>query len=128
MAISKIVYHPISIIALTIVAIIFFLQLDKSGKKTQNSAENIRVLEGEVGTISGEIINLEDNINQADSQEFKEKVVRNELLLQKPGEYVLIIPEIEESEAQADCISKDCGGSFEGEGQSPVSAWMELIF
>lgn len=121
MTITKLLNHPVVILALTIVAITFFLSLNKSGKKTQNSTENIRVLEYEVGQILEEIIDLEEKIEETESEQFKEKVVRNELLMQKPGEYVLQIQEPEEKAGFQTNINNTL------ESISPTQSWIELI-
>ncbi len=128
MTITKILYHPITILALTIGAIMFFFSLDKSGKKTQNSSENIRVLEYEVNQISKEIIELEEKMEKVGSEQFQEKVVRNELLLQKPGEYVLQIAEIDEKSKKADCTTEECQNKSNNTDKKPLFAWRELLF
>lgn len=122
MTTTRILNHPITILVLTIVAITFFLSLNKSSKKKQNSSENIRVLEYEVNQISEEIIELEENITETESIQFKEKVVRNELLLQKEGEYVLQIAENKEednSQISNDSTLKDV---------NPINRWFELLY
>ena len=122
MTITKILYHPIIILVLTIGAIMFFFSLDKSGKKTQNSSENIRVLEYEVGQISKEVIELEEKIEVVESGQFKEKVVRNELLLQKPGEYVLQIANTDvENESKSN-------QQLNTHLTKPIDNWFSLIF
>lgn len=126
MTITKILYHPIIILVLTIGAIMFFFSLDKSGKKTQNSSENIRILEYEVGQISKEVIELEEKIEVVESGQFKEKVVRNELLLQKPGEYVLQIAENNE-QITDNCTLSECD-SIKPAKEKPLEAWVSLFF
>ncbi len=123
MTITKILYHPIIILVLTIGAIMFFFSLDKSGKKIQNSSENIKILEYEVGQISNEIIELEEKIEVVESEQFKEKVVRNELLLQKPGEYVLQI-------ANTDTVKSESEGDqkLNTLPPNPIDNWFSLIF
>jgi cell division protein FtsB len=127
MTISKILNHPVVILALSIVAIIFFFSLDKSSKKTQSSAENIRILEYEVGQISNDIMDLEEEITYSESDEFREKVLRNELLLQKPGEYVLLIAESKDQKAE-DCLDADCQNANQATVESPIQAWQKLLF
>jgi cell division protein FtsB len=127
MTISKILNHPVVILALSIVAIIFFFSLDKSSKKTQSSAENIRILEYEVGQISNDIMDLEEEITYSESDEFREKVLRNELLLQKPGEYVLLIAESKEEKAE-DCLDADCQNANQTKVESPIQAWQKLLY
>ena len=121
-------YHPITVLALTIGAIMFFFSLDKSSKKTQNSSENIRALEHEVHQISKEIIELEEKKDLVESEQFREKIIRNELLQQKPGEYVLQVPDIEEIPNKTDCTEKICEKQNENDIKPPFQAWKELLF
>lgn len=131
MTITKILYHPIIVLTITVVAIMFFFSLDKSGKKSQNSSENIRILEYEVEQISSDIIELEEKIDLVKSDQFKEKVVRNELLLQKPGEYILQIADAENGSEQVDCIQTNldnCQNDKQSIKKSPLLSWKELLF
>ena len=128
MAITKILYHPLTILGLTILAVMFFFSLDKSGKKTQNSSENIKVLEHEITQISQEVLTLEEKIAQTDSPEFKEKVVRNELLLQKPGEYILQIAENNQENDAESCDNEDCEPELNQAQTAPIFAWRDLLF
>ena len=128
MTITKIVYHPIAILTITIVSILFFVSLDKSSKKTQSSSENIRVLENDVNKISNEIIILEEKIEETQTEQFKEKVLRNELLLQKPGEYILQIPENSSNEQEDTCLNTNCNKLTNPQRISALSAWVELLF
>jgi cell division protein FtsB len=128
MTTTKIFNHPFVIIALTIVSIAFFLSLDKSGNKTQKSSENISVLEYEVNQISNEVIDLEAKIEETESEQFREKVVRNELLLQKEGEYVLQIAENEISNEENECDEENCANLDLKELQSNFDKWKTLIF
>lgn len=122
MTITKLLYHPVTVLSLTIVAIMFFFSLDKSSKKTQISSENIRVLEYEVNQISQEVIQLEEKIEDSESLQFKEKVVRNELLLQKPGEYILQISN-QITENISDQENKNLI-----QNESNIKKWQNLIF
>ena len=123
MAIRNILYHPISIVIITILAILFYISLEQSSKKTEQSAQQIEILESEVNQLSDKIISLEEKIVLADSDEFKEKVVRNELLLQKEGEYILQIPESADSENK-NCTNSDCEID---QKQPPIALWTELL-
>lgn len=128
MTIRSVVYHPIFILIVTVIAIMFFFSLDKSGKKTQKSAENIRILEYEVNQISNDIINLEEKIENTQTEQFKEKVVRNELLMQKPGEYVMQINQVDEDLGENGCDSSDCQENVNNSKTSNFSAWRDLLF
>jgi hypothetical protein len=122
MTIHKLLYHPVTLLFVTIIAITFFFSLDKSAKKTLSSTENIRVLEHEINHVSDEVILLEEKILQTESLQFQEKVVRNELLLQKEGEYILQIPDTAINNEE---ICENCN---ENEDSSPLSSWKNILF
>lgn len=127
MTITRILNHPITILLLTIAAITFFFSLDKSGKKTQDSSQNIQILEEQVSQLSNEVIELEEKVLESESQQFQEKVVRNELLMQKPGEYVLQITS-ETEDVEENCETNDCKINADESQKSAISAWIELLF
>ena len=123
MTITKLLYHPITIFVLTILIVSFFFSLDKSSKKMQSSSANIHILEHEVEQISNEVIELEEKINRTTSLQFKEKVVRDELLLQKEGEFIIQIPDFIGENTDNTCIN-DCSNTIIN---SPIFAWKELL-
>lgn len=130
MTIAKLLYHPIVILTITILGIIFYFSLDTSSKQTQKSSENIAVLEHEINQISQDIINLEEKIEYTQSDEFREKVIRNELLLQKEGEYVLQIQDeaIKNTEENCGINCPECPECRENNSAiTPLQAWKELI-
>lgn len=116
----KIIYHPFIIIIFTVISIVFFLSLEKSSQKTEISSKNIEVLEQEIYEMSTQASELDEKIINADSEIFKEKVIRNELLLQKPGEKVIQISSFEgqKSGNESEVI----------ETQKPLDAWLDLLF
>ena len=89
----------------------------------ESSSNNIRILEHEISQISNEVIELEEKINKTTSLQFKEKVVRNELLLQKDGEYVLQIPTSSEENNKDECENNCLNNTI----NSPILAWRELL-
>jgi len=128
MTIAKLIYHPITILVITIVAIAFFFSLDKSSRKTQSSNENIKILEYEVNQVSSEIVSLEEKIEDTQSDQFKEKIIRNELLLQKPGEYILQIAESDQIKDENSCENGSCEKIINKDNKSTFSAWRDLLF
>lgn len=115
---TKIIYHPFIAFITTVVAVVFFVSLDKSSQKTELSAKNIEILEGDVQEMSSDVIKLEEEIIRTDSEIFKEKVIRNELLLQKPGEYIIRLPDLGDGETAKLVDSKK---------SEPMAEWMKLI-
>ena len=114
----KIIYHPFIVFIITIVGIIFFISLDKSSQKTDISNKNIEILEKEVNDISRQASELEERIIETESEAYKEKVIRNELLLQKPGEKVIQLPNLNNEEIE---------GPITSEKSKPIEEWLKLI-
>lgn len=122
MTIRKLLYHPVTVAFITVLAVAFYFSLDKSAQKTQSSTQNIRVLEHEIDHASKEVILLEEKIQQTESLQFQEKVVRNELLLQKEGEIVLQIPTPVENNFD------NCEGCSTSESTTPLDSWRSILF
>jgi len=116
---SKIIFNPISFIGITIISIIFSISLYKSAKKTSYSAENLKKLEQEVLKTKTEVEALEVAIEESRQPFAKEKIIRNELLMKKPGEYVIQIPD--ELVAKTQSIA-------EVKILSPWEEWQKLLF
>lgn len=95
---SSLLKHPVTVILITIIALFYYLSLDKSARKAETSSEAVSQLEGEVSLVEGEVLALKQQLESVNQPISQEKAVRNELLLQKPGEYVLQVPTIEVSE------------------------------
>lgn len=115
---TKLVYHPVVVLIISIVAAMFIISLNKTARKTEISSENIKSLENEVHQMSNELIDLENNLIETESDEYKEKIIRNELLLQKPGEKVIQMQNIENS------------NNFEQKSEEenkPINQWLKLL-
>ncbi|MFZ5376537.1 MAG: FtsB family cell division protein [Patescibacteria group bacterium] len=113
----KILTNPFVILAITLLAITFFLSLQKSAKQATYSKQSIEQLEAEVQEL--EKIRDEDKkkLELADKPIAKEKIIRNELLMQKPGEYVVQIA------VETETTAKELSPT----PRPPIQAWMELL-
>lgn len=92
-------YHPVIVVIVSILCLLFYLSLDRSAQKAATSSETVEVLEEEIKTIDGNVAVLESQLELANHPVSQEKVIRNELLLQKPGEYIVQLPEVSVSES-----------------------------
>jgi len=68
--------------------------------------------------MSNEIMKTEEKIIETDSDIFKEKIIRNELLLQKPGEYIIQLPNIN---------NKKTSEKINFDENEPIGEWIELM-
>lgn len=110
--------HPAVALLITIFAVLYYLSLDSSAQKAAVSSETVGELEQEVDQISNEVAVLEKKLETANHPITQEKVVRNELLLQKSGEYVLQLPPIAVTETTASKVEK----------KTPWQEWKEVLF
>lgn len=90
---TKLVFSPIFLAALTIISIIFSISLHKSAQKTRYSTQNLQNLEAETAKIKQEVSLLEESIQEAQEPFSQEKIIRDELLMKKSGEYIVQIPD-----------------------------------
>ena len=116
---SKLIFNPITFLGITIISIIFSISLYKSAKRTSYSAENIKSIEEEVLKTEAEVLALEIAIEESQQPFIEEKIIRNELLMKKPGEYVIQIPNelIEQTQT-----------TIEIKTLSPWEEWQQLLF
>jgi cell division protein FtsB len=94
---SRLFFNPISFILVTVVCLLFSISLYKSAKRTSESAQDLAVLEKDIETMEQQLQGLREKEHQAEQPFTKEEIIRNELLMQKPGEYVVQIPETMEN-------------------------------
>lgn len=90
---TRLVYNPFFFTALTILSVIFSISLHKSAQKTRYSAQNLQNLELEVKKIEQDISLLDASLEEANQPFAQEKIIRDELLMKKEGEYVVQIPD-----------------------------------
>ena len=107
----------VKVIALGFV-ILFVISLQKTAQKSNVATQNVRLLEESNQLLIDQIEQEEAALESANSDLSKEKILRNELLLQKPGEYVIQIPDEVIIEQQ----------SGEVQEQTPWEEWRKILF
>ncbi len=115
---KSLIFHPFSSIIITIVVFFISFSLYQSKKEISNSTQVLTDLKQEIYQISDDVYSLEGQINQAKTPFAKEKIARDELLMQKDGEIIIQLPTIEETNNQQPTTSN----------QTPWEAWRELLF
>lgn len=88
---SKIIYHPLSLLFLTIISVIFSLSLMKTTKRAKGSAEKFTSAQKIVDQREQEVDKIQDSFENSQQVLNQEKMIRNELLRKKAGEYVVQI-------------------------------------
>lgn len=85
-------FHPLTVIICTIVITWLYGSLLRTEQNMRTSSETVGVLDQEVSQIASEVSELESRLATAQSPAAQEERIRNELLLKKPGEYVIQLP------------------------------------
>ena len=95
----KLFFNPVSLIVITLLTTAFWFSLYKTSTRIRNSAESIAGVEQEINALSESVSDKKIRLDIAKQPLAKEKIARNELLLQKPGEFVLRLPEVDKAQA-----------------------------
>jgi cell division protein FtsB len=111
--------HPLVIAAITFAGLIFSYSLTANLHKTRTSTEHLGVLEQEITEKASQVSELEQQAERAKSAEAQEKIIRDELLMQKPGETLVQLPEINRSDLPLPSPSPS---------PTPWEEWRELLF
>ena len=117
---KQLLFHPLTVIVITIISIVITISLFANAKEINSSNNAIKILEDRVKIEKEKVNQLELKLDQA-SQEFtQEKIIRDELLLQKPGEYIVQISKnpVTDKQEQQPTI----------EAKTPWQEWWGLIF
>lgn len=86
--------HPLALLAFTLFSGLFSLSLYSSWRKNQASGGQVATLEQQVTQMTQELTALEKQLDIASSSASQEKIIRDQLLMQKPGERVMQIPDV----------------------------------
>ncbi len=119
---SQLIYHPVVLIGLTLASLLFFLSLLKTTQQTQYSAQNIKKMQEKVAQTEAEVEDIQLSLDKARQPLSQEKIIRNELLMQKPGEYVV---QISDESLKHDSKQKT---ETKTQGKTPWESWQELLF
>jgi hypothetical protein len=109
--------HPLVALIITLAVIVFYISLVKTERSIKSSTALLDVLQSEVREKQISLADLEAKLQQATSSANQEKIVRDQLLLQKPGEYIVQIPPLEEKVSPVERVVK----------KSPRQEWWELL-
>ena len=106
------IQSPIFAVFVTVVSIFLLLSLLQTDAKLEETAGIRDSLREEVEELRDEVAHIQIETQIATSSATQEKVIRNELLLQKPGEYIVQLPSMESiDEARAKNLQSQNNGS-----------------
>lgn len=89
---KSVLYHPLVILIVSGVSLLFYFSLIKSDQKLIKTKETVATLNQEVTQLENQAKELQEKVEYASSSAAREKILRDELLMQKPGEYILQLP------------------------------------
>lgn len=117
---AKPLEHPLVIILITGLFLVLFTSLRRTSDKTAQSTEEISSLEKEAYTLSKEVQTLQEELEYSKSQEYKEKIIRDQLLLKKENEYIVQLAVPEETVKDPDINPETTSTNQE--------KWLEILF
>ncbi len=94
---KKLFLNPITAGIITLFSLLFCISLYQTIQEIKLAGQETKKTQKEIEDLSSDIMSLEEEIEIAKSDEFQEKLVRDELLMQKEGEYILKLPDLEEA-------------------------------
>ncbi len=110
----NILKNPLALIFFTVITVIFYISLSKTQQKSLITLEKIETIQQENNTLEDKNKDLEEKLQHVDTEE----IIRNEFLMQKPGEYVVKVPALPE-EKNASSREKE---------RAPIEKWRDLLF
>lgn len=117
---AKPLEHPLVIILITGLFLVLFMSLRKTSGRTEQSTQEISALEKEAYNLSKEVQTLQEELEYSKSQEYKEKIIRDQLLLKKENEYIVQLAVPEETVKDTDINQQKAQGNQE--------KWLEILF
>ena len=119
MQISRVFYHPAVILLAGAITVIFCISLYLNTREIRSSTQAIAQLERDVEKTSKDVANAQNKYEASQTEFAKEKITREQLLMQKPGEYVVQIPDL-----PAPSYAPTAGTST----LTPWQEWQKLLF
>ena len=89
----RILYSHLAIVFFTVLAVIICVSLYMNVRRIQQSAITVQKIEIEVANIEAKVNKVESTALEATSAAAKERIFRDELLLQRSGEYIVQVPD-----------------------------------
>ena len=92
---SKIIYSRVAVVLATIVTVLVCLSLYFNSRQLGgHSQDSLKTLQAQLDSEKSQVAQLEQTLTDAKSSFAKEKIIRDQLLMQKPGEYVVQLPNL----------------------------------
>ncbi len=93
---SQIVYHPTFVFGITLVVFAICISLFLNSREIRSSSNLVTNLRSQVEQKQQEYNKVKEQASNAQTPFNQESIMRNELLLQKQGEYIVQMPDLPE--------------------------------
>lgn len=90
---KQIFEHPLMVILISILTVLLILSLQENKRKAQSSSQNLQENQEHIALFKKTVMEKEAFYEQTKSDLYKERLRRNELVKNKKGETVILIPE-----------------------------------
>ena len=91
---SKILYNPVTALIFTIITVILCTSLYFNSQDIRQSSQVVSRLQDDLQKTSESVKKAQTQLDAAKDPFTKEKIIRDQLLLQQPGEYIVQIPDL----------------------------------
>lgn len=115
---NKLFYNPISLIVFVLVVFTISLSLRETAKRADLAKKEVSALEQEVTMLQADTTAAEELVTERQGEFMREKIARNELLLQKPDEIIVQLPPITPKPLPTPTVST----------VTPLEQWRRAIF
>ncbi len=123
----KWIFSPIVAILFTVVGIGIFLSLLKTDTELEQSAALLGQMRDEVAHLEQKVAQSTQSVIEATASGTKERIIRDELLLKKPGEYVIQLPNLEEQFGLNQTDQELAANSQTTQNKKPIEEWKKLL-
>ena len=114
----KLFFNPWAFGVVALLAVMVGISLHQTGQKAESTTIQLHSLEAEVKTLEANVASSAAQASASANPFMKEKIARDELLWQKPGETVIELP----AAAPAATIA------ITSQTETPWQAWKKLLF
>lgn len=95
---KKFLQNPIVFGIFLLLSVLFFVSLSRSANKTQQYALTIETFDESIKALEQKNEQLKKDLYTATNSAERERIIREELLLQKPNEHIFILPVVKKDE------------------------------
>lgn len=122
------IFSPVFAVIISIGSLFLVLSLIQTDAQLKESASIVDEFSQEVDTLRARVEEKNLIAFEATSAASKERIIRDELLMQQPGEYVIQLPNLEEvAQQKNESVALAEAEAAQDEPKTPLEAWVRLL-